>query len=737
MMDRDLSKTRPDPNSKTSGRPIKRHSSAASSRTASAQTATRGPSPHQRSLDDLCINTIRTLSIDAVQQANSGHPGTPMALAPVVYTLWQNFLRFDPEDPIWPNRDRFVLSNGHASMLLYAMLHLTGTKAVNPNYERLGELSVTLDDIKRFRELGSKCPGHPEYHLTSGVETTTGPLGQGCGNSVGMALAARWMAQHFNRPDFPIFDYNVYALCGDGDMMEGVSSEAASFAGHQKLRNLCWIYDNNHITIEGRTDLAFSEDVAARFLAYGWTVQHVEDANDTQRLAKAIDNFRRTHEAPTLIIVNSHIGYGAPHKQDSQEAHGEPLGEEEARLAKRSYGWPEDAQFLIPEGVRAHFRDGIGRRGRTLHENWLKLFGSYRAKYLDLADSIDRMQRRDPPNRWDADLPVFPADAKGMATRESSGKVLNAIAPRAPWLIGGSADLAPSTKTRLTFGDAGDLEANTPGGRNLHFGIREHAMGAILNGIALSKVRAYGSSFLTFSDYMKPPIRLSALMEVPVIYVFTHDSIGLGQDGPTHQPVEQLIALRSIPGLITLRPADANEVVEAWRVIMGLQHQPACLVLTRQAVPTFDRSRLAPASGLARGAYVLADVEDHRPEVILVGTGSEVALCLNAYEQLTAEGVPARVVSMPSWELFELQDQAYRHEVLPPAVKARVSIEEGSVLGWDRYVGATGAKIGMHTFGSSAPLKDLMKKFGFTPERLIEAARQQLAQVREQLRDSA
>ncbi len=654
-----------------------------------------------------------------------------MALAPVVYTLWQSFLRFDPEDPIWPNRDRFVLSVGHASMLLYAMLHLTGVKAVNPEYERLGELSVTLDDIKRFREIGSKCPGHPEYHLTSGVETTTGPLGQGCGNSVGMALAARWLAQHFNRPGFPMFDYDVYALCGDGDMMEGVSSEAASFAGHQKLHNLCWIYDSNHITIEGRTDLAFSEDVAARFLAYGWNVQRVEDANDTQRVAQAIDNFRRSRAAPALIVVNSHIGYGAPHKHDSNAAHGEPLGEEEARLAKRSYGWPEDSNFLIPDGVREHFRDGIGRRGRNLREDWLKLCGSYRAKYPDLADRIDRMQKRDLPGGWDANLPVFPADPKGMATRESSGKVLNAIAQHHPWLIGGSADLAPSTKTLLTFGGAGDLEADSPGGRNLHFGIREHGMGAILNGIALSKIRVYGSTFLTFSDYMKPPIRLSALMEIPVIYVFTHDSIGLGQDGPTHQPVEQLIALRSIPGLITLRPADANEVSEAWRVIMDLRHQPACLVLTRQAVPTLDRSRLAPASGLARGAYVLADAEDHRPEVILIGTGSEVSLCLGAYEQLRAEGVRARVVSMPSWELFEMQDKVYRDEVLPPAVKARVSVEEASVLGWDRYVGAAGAKIGMHTFGSSAPLKDLMKKFGFTPERLIEAARQQLARTRE------
>jgi transketolase len=729
MTDQDLSKTKSAGTTKTSRRRAKGHVSLAASLPAgTAQATARGSSPHG-SIDDLSINTIRTLSIDAVQQADSGHPGTPMALAPVVYTLWQNFLRFDPEDPIWPNRDRFVLSNGHASMLLYALLHLTGVRAVNSVYERLGEPSVTLDDIKRFRELGSKCPGHPEYHLTSGVETTTGPLGQGCGNSVGMALAGRWLAQHYNRPEFAIFDYDVYAICGDGDMMEGVSSEAASLAGHQKLGNLCWIYDNNHITIEGNTDLAFSENVAARFGAYGWTVQRIGDANDTKRLAQAIDDFRRTHDAPTLIIVDSHIAYGAPHKHDTSAAHGEPLGEEEIRLAKRSYGWPEDAKFLVPDGVREHFRDGIGKRGRQLRQGWIELFASYRAKYPQLADQIDRMQRRDLPDGWEADLPVFPADAKGIATRESSSKVLNVVAQHYPWLIGGSADLAPSTKTRLTFGNVGDLEAEMPGGRNLHFGIREHAMGAILNGMAVSKLRVYGSSFLTFSDYMKPPIRLSALMELPIIYVFTHDSIGLGQDGPTHQPVEQLIALRSIPGLITLRPADANEVVEAWRLIIRLQHQPACLVLTRQAVPTFDRSRLAPASGLARGAYVLADAQNHKPDVVLIGTGSEVALCLQAYEQLTAEGVPARVVSMPSWELFEMQDMAYRDEVLPPAVRARVSVEEGSVLGWDRYVGMDGAKIGMHTFGSSAPLKDLMKKFGFTPERLLEAAQQQLARV--------
>jgi transketolase len=695
--------------------------------------------PRGHVLDQLCINTIRTLAMDAVQQANSGHPGTPMALAPVAYTVWQNFLRFDPDDPIWPNRDRFVLSNGHASMLLYGLLHLTGVKAVSAkpehlaNPERRSEPAVTLDDIKRFRQLGSKCPGHPEYHLTSGVETTTGPLGQGCGNSIGMALAGRWLAQHFNRPDLVMFDYDVYALCGDGDMMEGVSSEAASFAGHQMLGNLCWIYDSNRVTIEGHTDLAFSDDVAARFLAYGWNVQRVGDANDTERLAEAIEIFRRTDDVPTLIIVESHIGYGAPHKQDTSAAHGEPLGEEEIRLAKRHYGWAEDAKFLVPDGVREHFRDGIGRRGRQLHEAWIKLLGSYRKTYPALADQMDRMQMRELPEGWDAKLPVFPADVKGLASRDSSAKVLNAIAPNYPWLVGGSADLAPSTKTRLTFEGAGDLEAGKPGGRNLHFGVREHAMGAILNGLALSKLRAFGSGFLIFSDYMKPPIRLCALMGLPVIYVFTHDSIGVGEDGPTHQPVEQLIALRSIPGLITLRPADANEVSEAWRVIIALKHQPACLALSRQALPTFDRARYAPASGVSRGAYILADADDGRPAVILIGTGSEVALCVDAYERLKTDGIPTRVVSMPSWELFEQQDQAYRDHILPPDIKARVSVEMGSVIGWDRYVGMAGARLGMHTFGSSAPLKDLLPTFGFTPEKVLAAAKDQIDKVKGRL----
>jgi transketolase len=718
---------------KTTAKPAKSRHKAAPTRNPSASASKDRTSPSEPSIDQLCIDTIRTLSMDAVQQANSGHPGTPMALAPVIYTLWQRFLRFDPEDPIWPNRDRFVLSNGHASMLLYAMLHLTGVKAVNAEYERLGEPSVTLDDIKRFRQLDSKCPGHPEYHLTSGVETTTGPLGQGCATSVGMAIAAQWMAQHFNRPDFAMFDYDVYAMCGDGDMMEGVSSEAASLAGHLMLGNLCWIYDSNRVTIEGHTDLAFSEDVAARFLAYGWNVKRVGDANDTDRIAQAIETFRRIKDAPTLIIVESHIGYGAPHKHDTSAAHGEPLGEEEIRLAKRSYGWPEDAKFLVPDGVREHFRAIIGKRGQKLRETWIAQRKAYRAKYPDLDDQLERMQRRELPEAWDSDLPSFPADSKGLASRDSSAKALNAIARHYPWLVGGSADLAPSTKTRLTFEAAGDFEAEKYGGRNLHFGIREHAMGAILNGIALTKIRAYGSSFLTFSDYMKPPIRLSALMELPVIYIFTHDSIGLGQDGPTHQPVEQLIALRSIPGLITLRPADANEATEAWRVIIRLKHQPACLVLSRQPLPTIDRTRYASAEGVARGAYVMADAGRGKPAVILIGTGSEVALCVAAYEDLAREGIAARVVSMPSWELFEQQDQSYRDSVLPPDITARVSVEEGSVIGWDRYVGIGGATIGMHTFGSSAPIKDLLKKFGFTPEKVLDAAKQQLAKVKEKV----
>lgn len=679
-------------------------------------------------LDRLCINTIRTLSIDAVQKANSGHPGTPMALAPVIYTLWQQFLRFDPADPAWPNRDRFVLSNGHASMLLYAMLHLAGVKAVDKHGSVLEQPAVSLEDIKQFRQLGGKCPGHPEYGLTTGVETTTGPLGQGCGDSVGMAMASRWLARHFNRPDFTIFDFKVYALCSDGDMMEGVSSEAASLAGHLELGNLCWVYDSNRITIEGKTDLAFSEDVAARFRAYGWTVRHIHDANDTEKLARSLDLFQKSNDAPTLIVIDSHIGCGAPHKQDTSDAHGEPLGEDEARLAKRSYGWPEDAKFLVPDGVRDHVHDAITKRCRPSRDAWVAGLAAYQDKYPELADRLQCIEDGELPPRWDTGLPKFPTDAKGIASREASGKVLNILARHYPWLVAGSADLAPSTKTRLTFDGAGDLEADNPGGRNLHFGVREHAMGAILNGLALSKLRACGSSFLIFSDYMKPAIRLSALMRLPVIYVFTHDSIGLGQDGPTHQPIEQLVALRAIPGLITLRPADANEVTEAWRVISGLKDRPACLILSRQPLPTLDRSKYVPAD-VKRGAYILADTYGRTPDVILIGTGSEVGLCIKAHEALKKDLIGSRVVSMPSWELFEQQDRHYRDHVLPPGISERVSVEMGSVIGWDRYVGPRGVRIGMHRFGASAPLPNLLQEFGFTCEAVAAAAKRQVANI--------
>ena len=680
--------------------------------------------------DLLVINTIRTLAMDAVQAANSGHPGTPMALAPVVYCLWQEFLRFDPDDPIWPNRDRFVLSNGHASMLLYSMLHLTRVKAVSSQYERQGELAVKLEDIKHFRQLDSKCPGHPEYRWTSGVETTTGPLGQGVATSVGMAIAGRWQAAYFNRPGFELFDYNVYALCGDGDMMEGITGEAASLAGHLKLSNLCWIYDNNKISIEGHTDWAFSDDTATRFIGYGWNVTRVGDANDLDMLRRAFRVFRDTGDRPTLIIVDSHIAYGAPNKQDTGAAHGEPLGEEEIRLTKRFYGWPEDSRFLVPDGVRERLRDGVGRRGRELREAWLARYEEYRRQHPERADDLHRMQRRELPDGWDRDLPVFPADPKGVAGRDASGKVLNAIARNYPWLIGGAADLAPSTKTRLTFEGAGDLTPTNPGGRNMHFGVREHAMGAVVNGLSLSKVRGFGAGFLIFSDYARPAIRLSALMEIPTIHVFTHDSIGVGEDGPTHQPIEQLASLRAVPGLITIRPADANEVVEAWRVIAALRHEPAVLVLSRQAIPVFDRSRYAPASGVARGAYVLADVEGGTPQVILLSTGSEVSLCVEAFERLRAEGIRVRVVSMPSWELFEQESPTYRESVLPAEVTARVSVEQAGTFGWERYVGPTGARIGMETFGASAPLKELQKKFGFTVEHVVAAARSQLARSR-------
>jgi len=683
-------------------------------------------------LDQLCINTIRTLSIDAVQQAKSGHPGTPMALAPLVYTLWNRVMRFDPQDPIWPNRDRFVLSNGHASMLLWSALHLTRTCAVNAEYERLGEPSVTLDDIQRFRQLESKAPGHPEYHWVSGVETTTGPLGQGVATSVGMAIGEKWLAGRFNKPGFEIFDYNIYAVCGDGCLMEGVASEAASLAGHLGLDNLCWVYDNNHITIEGDTRLAFTEDVAARFLAYGWNVLRVGDANDCERIEQALDIFRKTKGRPTFIVLDSHIGYGSPNKQDTAAAHGEPLGDEEIRLVKRSYGWPEDKKFLVPDGVYEHFAAGIGARGATLKREWTKLYEAYRAKYPELAQEIDLMLRRELPTGWDKNLPVFQVDAKGIAGREASGKVLNVLAQNIPWFLGGSADLGPSNKTTLTFAGAGDFQPESPNGKNLHFGIREHAMAAIVNGLSLSKVRPFGASFFIFSDYARPAIRLAALMELPAIFVFTHDAMGDGEDGPTHQPVEHLVSLRAIPGLITLRPGDANEVVEAYRYVVQLRHQPAVLALSRQPLPTLDRSKYAPASGVAHGAYVLADSGGGNPEVVLIASGSELSLAVSAHEQLLAEGIRSRVVSMPPWEIFEHQTDEYRDSVLPSNVKARVAVEQGSTLGWERYVGPTGQVIGMKTFGASAPLKELQRKYGFEPDQVVAAAKKQLPRFSEQ-----
>jgi transketolase len=676
-------------------------------------------------LDTLSINTIRTLAIDAVQKANSGHPGAPMGLAPVAYCLWQQFLRYDPADPLWPNRDRFVLSNGHASMLLYAVLHLAGVRQVGDNGEVLNELAVPMEEIKRFRQLGSRTPGHPESHLTSGVEVTTGPLGQGVGNSVGMAIGAKWLAANFNRPGFELFNYNIYTMCSDGDLMEGIGGEAASLAGHLKLSNLCWMYDHNNVTLDGPASASFSEDVATRFVGYGWNVTRVTDANDLDMLARAYEVFQSTTDRPTLIIVDSHIGYGSPHKQDTNAAHGEPLGEEEVRLVKKFYGWPEDAKFLVPEGVREHFQEGVGERGRDLRAQWKKMFTEYASRYPDLADTLNRMQRRELPDGWDKNLPAFPADAKGMATRESSGKVLNVLAQNIPWLIGGSADLATSNKTNLN--GMGDFQPGSYAGRNLHFGVREHAMAAAVNGLSVSRIRAFGATFFNFSDYMRPSIRLAALMETPSIFIFTHDSIGLGEDGPTHQPIEQLASLRAMPNLIVLRPADANEVTEAYKIIAQLQHEPVVLVLTRQPLPTFDREKYAAASGVAKGAYVLADAPGGKPDVILMATGSEVTLCVDAYEKLKTEGIKARVVSMPSWEIFEQQDASYKESVFPASVRARVSVEMAATEGWERYVGPKGRMLGMHRFGASAPIKDLLKFFGFTVDRVVEEVRKTIA----------
>jgi transketolase len=688
--------------------------------------------PDATDLDELSINTIRLLAADAIQKAKSGHPGTPMGAAPTAYTLWQRYLKYDPAAPEWMNRDRFVLSAGHASMLLYALIHLAGVAGSPEVYDGENRPAITLEDIEHFRQANFRCPGHPEYRLTSGVEATTGPLGQGVATSVGMAIASKWLAATYNKPEFPLFDFNVYALCGDGCMMEGISSEAASLAGHLGLSNLCWIYDSNKVTIEGHTNIAYSEDVAARFLAYGWNVTTVADPNDLTLLDRAYQNFLRTNDRPTFILVHSHIGYGAPHLQDSPKAHGEPLGEDELKLTKEGFGFDPSKSFVVPDSVPKHFAAGLGARGAQAHADWDKLLAGYRAAYPDLAAQVDAINAGTLPEGWDADLPAFPADPKGVATRDASGKVLNALAQRVPWLVGGAADLSPSTKTNLTFQGAGSFEAPASNignyaGRNFHFGIREHAMVAAVNGMTLCGLRGYGSGFLIFTDYARGSIRLAALMELSVIHVWTHDSIGVGEDGPTHQPIEQLLSLRAIPGMTVIRPADANETVEAYKVVMQLKHRPAAIVCSRQPLPTVDRSKFAPASMLAKGAYTLADAPEGKPAVILIGTGSEVGLCMAAREKLVAEGVACRVVSMPSWELFDDQDQAYRDSVLPPAVTARVTVEEASPLGWTRYAGRTGIVLGMHSFGMSAPIAVVAEHFGFTVDRVVESAKKAMA----------
>lgn len=688
--------------------------------TTAPQTA--GAFHEDGSLERLTIDTIRTLSMDAVQKANSGHPGTPMALAPVGYTLWSQFLRYDPSRPDWPNRDRFVLSVGHASMLLYSLIHLAGIEEIDAKGNKTGKPAVSLEDIEGFRQLSSKTPGHPEYRHTTGVETTTGPLGAGCSNSVGMAIAERWLAARYNQPDFTLFDHDVYALCGDGDMMEGVAAEAASLAGHLKLSNLCWIYDSNHISIEGGTDLAFDEDVGLRFQAYGWNVIHLDDANDTAAFAKAIETFKATNDKPTFIVVHSVIGWGSP-KAGSEKAHGEPLGEDNVRATKKAYGWPEDKSFYIPDGVAAHFHDAIADRGTALREEWDATVVKYREAHPELAAELDLMLKDALPQDWDADIPEFPADAKGLATRDSGGKVLNALAAKVPWLIGGSADLAPSTKTDIK-GKA-SFEASNYGGQNFHFGVREHGMGGVVNGMTLSHLRSYGSTFLVFADYMRAPVRLSAIMELASVWVFTHDSIGVGEDGPTHQPIEHLATLRAIPGLDTIRPGDANETAWAWRAALEDASRPTALIFSRQALPTLDRSKYASAEGVMKGGYVLADC-DGTPDIILIATGSEVHLVVEAHEKLIADGVKSRVVSLPSWYRYELQSDAYKESVLPKAVTARLAVEQAGEIGWHRFVGLDGRTITMSTFGASAPISKLQDKYGFTVDNVVKVAREML-----------
>jgi len=667
----------------------------------------------------LAIDTIRTLSMDAVQKANSGHPGTPMALAPIGHELWTKFLRYDPAAPLWPNRDRFVLSVGHASMLLYSLLHLAQVKEVDKHGTPSGKLAVSLEDIENFRQLGSKTPGHPEYRFTTGVETTTGPLGAGCGNSVGMAVAERWLAAHFNREGFPVFEHDVYVLCGDGDMMEGISGEAASTAGHLKLSNLCWIYDSNNISIEGDTEIAFTENVGARMAAYGWKTLTIEDANDTAALARAIEEFKATDDRPTFITVKSVIGWGSP-KAGSEKAHGEPLGADAIKATKEAYGWPQK-DFFVPEGVTEGFSGAMTKRAQPLRTEWEAMIARYRTAHPELAAELDTMLAGKLPEGWADKLPVFDADAKGVASRDSGGKAENAIAATVPWLVGGSADLAPSTKT-LIAGSPG-FQPGSYDGRNMHYGVREHAMGAIANGMALSYLRSFGATFLVFSDYMRAPIRLAAIMELPTVFVFTHDSIGVGEDGPTHQPIEHLASLRAIPGLDVIRPGDANEVVEAWKIAVSSHETPTCLIFSRQALPTLDRSRFNAAAGVQKGGYVLTK-DAGTPDLILISTGSELSLAVEAAEVLAAEGKTVRVVSMPSWYLFEKQDKAYRDSVLPPSVRARVAIEQGRSIGWDRYVGTDGATVTMSTFGASAPLKKLQEKFGFTVDNVVKVGRE-------------
>ncbi|MEC9094764.1 MAG: transketolase [Planctomycetota bacterium] len=674
------------------------------------------------SIETLAINTIRTLSMDGVQAANSGHPGTPMALAPVAYSVWQEALSYDPNHPRWPARDRFVLSCGHASMLLYSVLHVAGVKKIDAQGEPTAELSITLDDLKNFRQLDSPCAGHPEFGEAEGIETTTGPLGQGISNSVGMAIAAKWFESRYDRPGSEIFGFDTYALCSDGDLMEGIGCEAASLAGHLKLDNLCWIYDDNKITIEGETDLAFSEDMKTKFQGLGWHTVTVEDANDLDSIKAALDEFKTTSGKPTLVILKSIIGYGSPNKANTHGAHGAPLGDEEIKLTKEVYGWPNE-KFLVPQEVPEHFAQKVGTRGAEAYAKWKAAYESYAVENPELANELEKIWSGELPSNWEAGLPEFAVDEeKGMATRASSGKTLNGFGPAIPWFIGGSADLAPSTKTLIEHDGAGEFGPENYGGRNFHFGIREHAMAAACNGMALCGLRPYGATFFVFTDYMRGSMRLSSLMKLGVTYVLTHDSIGVGEDGPTHQPVEHLAACRSIPGLLVMRPGDANEVAQCYRIALNNPQRPSAMVLTRQNVPTFDRSTGGQAEATQKGGYVLYDC-DGTPDVILLGTGSELGLCVSAHRILSDAGVKSRVVSMPCWELFDEQECSYKEAVLPEAVTHRIAVEAGIRMGWDKYIGAKGKFIGMDSFGASAPYTQVYEHFGITVDAVIEAAK--------------